>query len=298
MSEARGYNVQPHDTLPEAIQRSLGEAYGPLLQIKLLAGGQSGAAVHRLRFSQATFILKKSRQSQELAFYTDIAPLLAKAAIALPQLYWSLRDEAACWLLLEDIPSPLPRERWQANQEMIALLRRLHMLRLEPMPDPAPLFCPQWTEVMTEHVGKVLPEQRNLLTTLQEKAQHLFQPCCLISGDPNPTNWGLRADETLVLFDWERFGYGTPALDLAISVSGLGDVSMYKQVAALYLADQPEAASQAIEQLAHDVALAKVWNVVEYLTMMTEPNPRVDSLLQQIPDWLESLDREMRSSAS
>lgn len=73
---------------------------------------------------------------------------------------------------------------------------------------------------------------------------------------------------------------------------------MYRQVAALYLVDQPEAASQAIEQLAHDVTLAKVWNVVEYLTMMTEPNPRVDSLLQHIPDWLERLDKEMGNNAS
>src|SRR5579883_2966731 len=50
------------------------------------------------------------------------------------------------------------------------------------------------------------------------------------TGDPNPTNWGLRADGTIVLYDWERFGQATPAIDLAITVPGLGDRAVFQKV--------------------------------------------------------------------
>ncbi len=65
----------------------------------------------------------------------------------------------------------------------------------------------------------------------QPQREHaaISEPWCWISGDPNPRNWGLRADGTPVLFDWELFGPGTPATDLAIIVPGLGTLTDYKQ---------------------------------------------------------------------
>ena len=70
---------------------------------------------------------------------------------------------------------------------------------------------------------------------MEQASQHLFRPVCAISGDPNPVNWGLRDDGTLALFDWERFGRCSPALDLAITVPGLGDETAYRAVATSYL---------------------------------------------------------------
>ena len=85
----------------------------------------------------------------------------------------------------------------------------------------------------------------------------------MISGDPNPTNWSVREDGTVVLFDWERVGYGTPALDLAITVPGLGTPDDYRRVVEGYLRAGPSPELTApqegpVERLAYDIALANL----------------------------------------
>src|SRR5690242_19318897 len=79
---------------------------------------------------------------------------------------------------------------------------------------------------------------RELQATLDEicdKSQSLFIPSHPLSGDPNPRNWRLRAVGLFVLFDWERFCFGAPALDLAIIVPGLGNADLFRNVAEAYL---------------------------------------------------------------
>jgi hypothetical protein len=103
---------------------------------------------------------------------------------------------------------------------------------------------------------------------LRDEAQHLIASWCWISGDPNPSNWGTRADGSLVLFDWELVRRGTPPTDLAILVSGLGDEAKYAEMAACYLTIWPAIdgrRSWPAATLARDIALAKVWTVVMLL---------------------------------
>ena len=131
---------------------------------------------------------------------------------------------------------------------------------------------------------------------LQAASQPLFAPRCPISGDPNPTNWGLRDDGSLVLFDWERFGYGTPVLDLAITIPGLGDGATFRRVAGRYLGDRRAVDGPlcpAGERLSREIAIAKVWSVVEFLSNYAEGRlariGTIDWLVRLFPGWLQAV---------
>jgi hypothetical protein len=106
-----------------------------------------------------------------------------------------------------------------------------------------------------------------------------------------------------VQFDWERFGLGGPALDLAITVPGLGDMTSYLVVAGAYLACGPSDENHVpfrgtVEELARAIAYAKVWSVAEYLSEFVrsvgvQPAVRTPhsaySIAARLPEWLASL---------
>jgi aminoglycoside phosphotransferase (APT) family kinase protein len=195
------------------------------------------------------------------------------------------------WLIVENIPHPLPQERWWADPEILAVLRSLHRATFQAPHQYPGVFRPGWGSDMTDSALSLFPERtaaevRPLLSSMQEGAAHLFAPLCSISGDPNPSNWGLREDGSLVLFDWERFGAGTPALDLAITVPGLGKEDDRRAVASAYLVGWPDAPF-ALDRLIPDMALAKAWTVVELLSGYAEgwvrEAPVIDRLLEAFP---------------
>jgi aminoglycoside phosphotransferase (APT) family kinase protein len=129
---------------------------------------------------------------------------------------------------------------------------------------------------------------------LRQASQPIFAPWCWISGDPNPLNWGLRADGSLVLFDWELFGPGTPAIDLAIIIPGLGNAVQYAAVADYYVdlwACQPDPLPWTNAQLARNVALAKIASVVRLLAAHADGSARVGDelvswLVNKTPAWI------------
>lgn len=264
------------------------ERFGEVEAIEPLTEGQSGALVARIRFPERSCILKLTKSVREYTFYTQVAPLLLSHGIAVPHLLGTAQDTAGAWLLLEDISQPFPRSRWLADPEMHETLRRLHILTPAfPIPHA---FEPRWTLEMTHVFGQLLPAGfMPILLTLHERHAALLDRQCVISGDPNPTNWGLRTDGTLVLFDWERVGYGTPAIDLAITVPGLGTMEDYQHVAQTYLGTPPDSTPGEVEQLAHAIAIAKVWTVIEFVASPAETEKhlnRAAALLDVLPSWL------------
>jgi Phosphotransferase enzyme family len=273
---------------PPVLQRHLEEHDGLPRLVEPLASGQSQAAVSRVHFASRSLILKYCERDAEYRFYTQIAPRLLAHGVGVPELCWSVTVGATCWLPLEDIPQPVPPARQLADPEMIAMLRRLHTLQLQPMPDLAQFVRPRWTDDLTQSIAAQLPHDLGqLLAHLQSRHQYLFQPTCPISGDPNPTNWGVRTDGKLALFDWDRFGAGTPAIDLAITIPNLGDTFAYHRVAACYFEAQAVEASSAVETRAHDIAIAKVWSVVHYLSEGT--GRHTARVIQALPCWLEGI---------
>src|SRR5262249_24882684 len=183
------------------------------------------------------------------------------------------------WLVLEWIPKPLPRKRWLADPEVITALRQVHQLDLAI--SHAGWFAPCWTQDMTSAFFRWASHvDRALLERLRARAQALFEPRVWISGDPNPTNWGLHSNGRLALFDWERFGRGTPALDLAITVPGLGAREDFARVTRAY----------GVSEMAESNALAKAWTLVEFVSQAEGQRIKtLDRLRPAVAEWLRSI---------
>lgn len=281
---------------PETLRSQIDAMFGPPAAIEPLHG-LSGASVWRVAFSGQRMIIKRTRSQREADVYRLLAPLLVAQGVATPALFWSNRNRDTHWLLLEEIPQPLPRSRWLADRELLGVLYRLHQSALPRVIEP---FRPAWTDDMTAHVLDLLPASaaylKAELTRFQMLSQPLFRVERWISGDPNPANWAVRADDTIVLFDWERLGLGAPALDLAITVPGLGQAADFQAVAARYLEHDPaqaETGKQAIEDLAREIAIAKTWNVVEFLSMAATGDvanqSSIPALIRALPKWLTGI---------
>ena len=276
---------------PTTLTTVLLTAYGQPQSATLL-GGMSGASVWRVSGAGGSAIVKASSKANEFRFYREVAPPLHERGISVPHLHWSGQEDKSYWLALEDIPQPLPRARWLADPELLAMLRRLHTLGFAPPPDP-PLFRPLWVDEMNVaalscFAPTIAAELRPRLELLRAISANLGSDC-YISGDPNPLNWGLRDDGTLALYDWERFGRGPAAFDLAITVPGLGSADDYRLLASRYTGEQGSVA----QQLAASIAVAKVWVVVEFLSDYASGNQATEAtaqrLLGQFPAWVNGI---------
>ena len=264
----------------EPLQRQLEHRVGAFTLERL--AGLSGRAVYRLQSESGVWLLKTDPFENERYFYTVYAPKLRAAGIGIPHLEAS-GDE---WLLLEFLPEPLPPERWLADPEALSLLSRLHAHTQARDWDSA--FQPQWTPQMTQCAANFMPPERVQavackLEELRAVCLPLFESECLISGDPNPKNWGLHTDGTLNLFDWDRFTSASPLIDLAITVPGLGQLEDFQAVLEMYKAfsGKPES-----DKSVAGLVAAKAWTVVELLEKLDDEEIK-RYLVDAFPDWLE-----------
>lgn len=294
---------QPHG-LPAEVQERMRKLCGRTLGTETLIG-MSTSHVYRVHGERASIVLKMSPRPQEATFYTQVADRLRYSGIPLPLLLDTLCLNDGHWLLLEEIPLPLPRlpnDPVQPDDRVVAILMRLHATTRGWTPALPALPTVSWTEQVTATAlscfsPSIAAELAPALYLMQSRANELSERWCWISGDPNPTNWGMRPDGSAVLFDWERFRPGTPATDLAITIAGLGDDQQYGVLANRYLAqwrttigEQPWAPAT----LARQIALAKVATVVDFLAMHSEGKVRpreglIPWLLDAVPPWLSRL---------
>lgn len=129
------------------------------------------------------------------------------------------------------------------------------------------------------------------LKGLSASRNNLFQPRTLISGDTNAGNWGKREQGEVVLFDWERFSTGSPAIDLAPLIKGMGKRSDFIEIAKRY---QRAAPSLYFPTLAQEIAICKLWIVTEVIDILyrngkTELNHYLDWYSKNLPGWLGEL---------
>jgi hypothetical protein len=288
---------------PDELRTELTHRVGALVSVERRRG-LSRNDIWLARFSSGTVIVKRTSHAGEAHFYLHVAPQFDPSAAVTPQLYSMETTQEGVWLVLEHIPHPLPRARWGADAAALAVLRHFHQATIEPV--VAPSYVPVWSHAMTQRAlsicGKIASSIRAPLARLEAASQPLFADACWISGDPNPTNWGLRDDGSVVLFDWERWGRGTPALDLGIMVPGLGDTQTYTAVAYHYLAGEPEGVvdERAVASLTQQIALAKVWSVVEFLAMVAEgrvgDTAGVARIVDALPTWLSSVEHALHET--
>jgi hypothetical protein len=253
--------------------------YGELRGFETLHG-KSGAGVYRLDYFPKSVIVKASRSLVESRFYADAAPILRQQDIPIPQCEFAVRQADLSWLVLEVIPQRLPIQLGQVDSRCVAILARLHTLEAAHLPAP---FRASWDDALTRAALPALgdttaPWLEAFLADAQAQTRAIFRQECSVSGDPNLANWGQRDDGSLVLFDWERFGRATPALDLAICVPGLGSMAVFQTVAEAYLQLRPTY-SLSLSALAREIALNKLWTMVEFLTLYTDPASPPDDTL-------------------
>lgn len=291
---------------PQAVRETVGAMCGTPLTVDRL-GGLSSARVYRALGPRHSVIVKQNAREREAYFYGRIAPVAHAAGISTPRLELAYRDDAddrSHWLVLEDIRHAFPRRRWDADAEVLATLVRLHTLSLTWPLDAPDLFVPRWTGEMTSAALSSFSSATaaSLAATvhqIEHESQPLFTPHGWIAGDPNPANWGVRDSGELVLFDWDRFAHGAPAIDLAITVPGLGDPVAYERVASRYIAQRRNVAPSdpplwSPHRLGDDIARAKVWTVVDLLSEQHAPKGKrasaiTDWLVSAVPAWMDSI---------
>ncbi|ADO48813.1 phosphotransferase family protein [[Enterobacter] lignolyticus] len=224
----------------------------------------------------------------EYAFYRYAATELKQAGITTPKLLSV--DATLHKLRMEYIPLQVDQTS-VANDDALTMLGRLH--RYPPNSE--------WLYHAHLWSASALENSLTLLALPDKSAQQLrrFQQCSdvlfgcqrLISGDSNAGNWGRRENGDLVLFDWERFGTGSPAIDLAPLIKGMGTKQAYTELAERYcqLSNIPN-----FYALAREIAIAKAWIVTEVITLLNERQKPAFSLYlnwykKHLPDWLDNV---------
>ena len=93
-----------------------------------------------------------------------------------------------------------------------------------------------------------------------------------------------------MLFDWERFSTGSPAIDLAPLIKGMGTTHAFQALAGRYCRIADHATPR---ELGREIAIAKAWIVTEVVTLLAE-RQKTDLqrylawYRQHLPDWLDS----------
>ncbi|EGA67938.1 LPS biosynthesis choline kinase [Vibrio sinaloensis DSM 21326] len=248
---------------------------------------QMGSAkVHLGEFAGQQCIVKHEASDVEIAFYTHANVLLD--GVNTPQL---LHQENRT-LFLEYIPTSIDLAELVNQEETFRQLASIHSADA----DQGFLFKRHlWTSKDTlralDHLSLPTGANRHLLD-FSAQSHELFSHHGLISGDSNSGNWGKRLNGELVLFDWERFGCASPAIDLAPLVKGLGTEEDYRQIIAQYRMFNSRLSEA---QLIRHLVLAKAWIIVEVTNLLTqrrkpEAAKFIDWYRSNAPSWLASVE--------
>ncbi len=191
---------------PDEMMGFLTTHFGKPEHVERLQGVAGKDACTRVRCTQGSVVVKSTAGAREGAFYEQHAARLRQQGVHIPGLLWSSIDaRTTTWLILEDIPHASPQERWVGDKSQLEVLFHLHNATWKerrPVVDDA--YIPVWDDHMTELALDWFARSTGAgeIRAQLIEAQHAFaalppRDCC-ISGDPNPTNWRVRDDGTLV----------------------------------------------------------------------------------------------------
>jgi len=223
----------------------------------------------------------------EYSFYQHAAKSLAQVDIVTPKLLFA--DPSLRKLRLEYIPHQVGQDA-VAGDDVLSILSRLHCYP----PDSSWVYHNHtWSESALEKSLTLLalPERSaQQLQHFQQASDALFSGQCLISGDSNAGNWGKRDDGDLVLFDWERFSIGSPAIDLAPLIKGMGSIQKFIEFSERYNCISCHSKPN---DLAKEIAIAKAWIVTEVVVLLNERQKSdfhfyLNWYRENLPTWLDN----------
>lgn len=221
----------------------------------------------------------------EYGFYTRAAEPLS-GVVESPRLLHA--DPRRRSLTLEYVPYKISQDE-VAGDEILRQLSRLHNY---PANAEWMYHTHTWSASALEKSLSLLElpaRAERQMRRFQQAGSVLFRQECLISGDTNAGNWGRRENGDTILFDWERFGTGSPAIDLAPLVKGMGSKQSILQLAERY---SVFATHLDADRLAREIALAKAWIVTEVVLLLHE-RKKSDLILyltwyrEHLPGWLD-----------
>ncbi|NAZ48249.1 choline kinase [Vibrio toranzoniae] len=231
-------------------------------------------------------VLKQGASKVELGFYRTVAPNLV--GVNSPAL---LKVEGRN-LYIERIPNTISLNELRNSSDLYSQLASLHLSKFTPV---VPVKKHRWTIFDTREAFNTLglsDAVASSIERLQSISSQIFECDTLISGDTNDGNWGTRNNGELVLFDWERFGRGSPAIDLAPLVNGLGGISDYEKIISQYI--EHNTVLPETELLEH-LIIAKCWIVIEVVNILVRRNnpekkKYINWFQANIPKWLTSVE--------
>lgn len=265
--------------IPFQVQEFLIDENVDLASVKSLNGVNSERGIFSFRFSSQnkSYIVKKCIWKREFDVYNAHSLFFKENNINIPKMYFSWSENSEHWIVIEDIPQPFPRIRWKADMEQIKLLYLLHSKSMYGKIDLADPYHSMWNDNLIENIEQLLPLDLKIrLDNIKATTGVLFNPLCCISGDPNPTNWGIRKNGDIVLFDFERIGYGNPAIDLSITIPGFGtnDSSLEREIATKYISLWNKDGLKfpfTVEELTQYIHIGKIWSALDFLNKNYKP---------------------------
>ncbi|KZX69593.1 choline kinase [Vibrio sp. HI00D65] len=234
-------------------------------------------------------IRKQGAGEVEISFYQHAAQHLS--GVHSPTLLAVEGDT----LFIEYIPHSFTLNELQTTSELFQQLSRIHQSQYSPS---FKVKEHRWSTSDTEAAlaSLNLPEvTQDSLLHIQKFSDALFHHNTLVSGDTNQGNWGKRDNGQIVLFDWERFGYGSPAIDLAPLVSQMGTLSDYECIVDQYL---PHNNLVSREDLIRQLIIAKSWIVVEVTNLLvtrdiSDASKYLEWYRKRLPTWLTTVEGQL-----
>jgi len=247
------------------------------------------ATVRLIELDGTPVIHKQDVSIVELCFYKYAARSLSRQGVGLPFVYEL--NMATHDLFLEYIPHAVTQDELRDN---IAFIEMLNVVHTHPLTPNYPLRQHHWSDKASEITGRQLnlsTKARADLHKIKTASDLLFCPDGLLSGDSNAGNWARRADGDIVLFDWERFGWGSPAIDLAPLIKGMGTPTDYYALAEHYCRINKR---YAVKELSRVIAIAKAWIVTEVMMLLcTRKKPALPLYTEwyrkHLPCWLSQI---------
>ncbi|SHI05335.1 phosphotransferase family protein [Ferrimonas marina] len=254
------------------------------------------ASVSRVSFAGGQAILKQGVSATEMDFYRVVLPQSTALQALAPRLL-DVPDEQS--LIIEYLPTLLEAEQWRspALLEGLAVLHNSSLTLTDCQRYPL-TWSEQATESALARLDKAVRVQAaRAIQPFWQQRERIFAPLYPLSGDSNIGNWGRRESGDWVLFDWERFSLGSPAIDLAPLLPGMSSPEQATEFGRAYLAKNP-ACTTALAQLTSQILVAKAWIAVEVINLLHErDNPRTLEYMawfnRVLPSWLAENSRNL-----
>lgn len=249
------------------------------------------ATVRRINLGGTPVIHKQNVSIVELYFYKYVAQSLSHKGLGLPLVY-ELNTTTRS-VSLEYIPYSITQNELRDN---IVFLQMLSVVHAHPLASSSCLHQHHWSDNASDITNRHLnlcSEARSVLRKIKTASDILFCSEGVISGDSNAGNWGRRANGDIVLFDWERFGQGSPAIDLAPLIKGMGTHADYYAIAERYCRINRQYKARA---LSREIAICKAWVVTEVMMLLFVRKKPALSLYTQwykknFPCWLSQISK-------